>query len=731
MSVDVQTTEWNYVGNGVSTTFGFDNLVLASGDLVVSGWDADGDPVALGGYSVTGVGVKTGGTVVFETPPPATVTLLKIRRATTALQQTQLSDYTRRPAATEEADLDRAIMLAQEARTAIGRALRAPDRETSIDTIPFDRAGRVLGFDGSGQPIVSTLTLAQLEEPQTGAAASAAAAAASALLAAEAAVAAGGSEVDAEAAEVAAVAAAGAAGAARVAAEQAQAAAEAAMDGKADINSPTFTGDPKAPTPSKTDADTSLATTGFVKVRETWVNAYDYVTDPLQADWTSFINAAIAALPSGGGCVRMPVGNVPLAAGLAAIQNKHVRLEGFGTEITTILFSHATQEPITFNHTTGGWASEVHNLAIVAQGVDNPNAAIRMTYPAFVPGNHEDQPGPRVKNVSIRGATWASDQFRAGIALTHGFRALVDNCVLLGEALTTDAALVILAGDGCKEVTIRRCRQIYGSALVATVPGAVIEGLLVDDADVVATNLLASLDVANGPDFKFINCHAQCFIGGIWAEGVSQLFARGNTFYKRDDAPGEPSPGQYKCFQLLSCGDFDVCNNFAYVIDPTDHGSDVFMDANNSTGHASRNRFTGFDFGFNLVNNSAVVIEGNRYSGVGTFAVNVPATATVRGNFNGARDAVAAFGANDATPSVGGSYAKYFRTANTGATTITAFDDAFEGQEFTLLVNDANTTIQHNAGLIMKGGTNATPGNGAMFRFLRDSTAWREVSRNY
>lgn len=37
---------------------------------------------------------------------------------------------------------------------------------------------------------------------------------------------------------------------------------------KAPINSPTFTGDPKAPTPSKNDNDTSLATTAFV---QTWV----------------------------------------------------------------------------------------------------------------------------------------------------------------------------------------------------------------------------------------------------------------------------------------------------------------------------------------------------------------------------------------------------------------------------------------------------------------------------
>lgn len=39
---------------------------------------------------------------------------------------------------------------------------------------------------------------------------------------------------------------------------------QTALNAKADLNSPTFTGDPKAPTASERDADTSLATTAFV-----------------------------------------------------------------------------------------------------------------------------------------------------------------------------------------------------------------------------------------------------------------------------------------------------------------------------------------------------------------------------------------------------------------------------------------------------------------------------------
>lgn len=63
--------------------------------------------------------------------------------------------------------------------------------------------------------------------------------------------------------------------AARIAADNAEAAARAAADNtlqaninlKADIASPTFTGDPKAPTPPTADNDTSIATTAYVQAQ--------------------------------------------------------------------------------------------------------------------------------------------------------------------------------------------------------------------------------------------------------------------------------------------------------------------------------------------------------------------------------------------------------------------------------------------------------------------------------
>jgi hypothetical protein len=65
---------------------------------------------------------------------------------------------------------------------------------------------------------------------------------------------------------------------------------------KADINSPTFTGDPKAPTPSPGDNDTSIATSAFVTAA---VVAGIATRQPLDADLT-----ALAALATTGFAAR-------------------------------------------------------------------------------------------------------------------------------------------------------------------------------------------------------------------------------------------------------------------------------------------------------------------------------------------------------------------------------------------------------------------------------------------
>ena len=74
--------------------------------------------------------------------------------------------------------------------------------------------------------------------------------------------------------------------------------------------------------------------------------------------------------------------------------------------------------------------------------------------------------------------------------------------------------------------------------------------------------------------------------------------------------------------------------------------------------------------------------------------------------------------------------AKVAKTANTSATTISLFYGLNEGQEFTLYINDANTTIADGTYIKLNGSGNWTPGaNGGAIRFVvLDGVAW-EVGR--
>lgn len=84
----------------------------------------------------------------------------------------------------------------------------------------------------------------------------------------------------------------------------------------------------------------------------------------------------------------------------------------------------------------------------------------------------------------------------------------------------------------------------------------------------------------------------------------------------------------------------------------------------------------------------------------------------------------------DTTPSV--KNGNIFRTANTGATVITGFDDGQIGQMITIRLGDAFTDFTDSATLELEGNANFTTGlAGDTITFLKlTATAWIEVSRS-
>lgn len=87
---------------------------------------------------------------------------------------------------------------------------------------------------------------------------------------------------------------------------------------------------------------------------------------------------------------------------------------------------------------------------------------------------------------------------------------------------------------------------------------------------------------------------------------------------------------------------------------------------------------------------------------------------------------LATFTNADTSPLISSGFA--FATANAGATTITFFDGGYEGQVITVVANDANTTIQHDTGLIyLTSQANVKLLLGESMIFVLQGGKWHEI----
>lgn len=148
-------------GNGVTTTFSYPFEIPNAGDAVVIFTDTDGTQSTLLStqYTITGIGVSTGGTVTYPLSgsPIATGTLLTIQRLLPLIQTTSIQNQGPTFAAIE-AELDYQMMVDQQLQEEADRTiqLNVADQNPLPQLPPAaQRANQILGFDGNGNPIVA------------------------------------------------------------------------------------------------------------------------------------------------------------------------------------------------------------------------------------------------------------------------------------------------------------------------------------------------------------------------------------------------------------------------------------------------------------------------------------------------------------------------------------------------------------------------------------------------
>ncbi|REK56673.1 MAG: hypothetical protein DWQ49_09895 [Bacteroidetes bacterium] len=166
MTVESSTARITQVSDGVTLVFNFNFLVLDASHIVAY---LDGDESnPLSGYTVGGIGVQTGGNIVFTVAPAAgNLTIARI------IPKTQLIDYIaygKFPAESTEQGFDNLTMLIQELNELYQRSMLIRIDETSINNLPTvtSRANKYLGFDAQGQPTAIEANPPDLSPPIIG-----------------------------------------------------------------------------------------------------------------------------------------------------------------------------------------------------------------------------------------------------------------------------------------------------------------------------------------------------------------------------------------------------------------------------------------------------------------------------------------------------------------------------------------------------------------------------------
>jgi hypothetical protein len=155
MTVSVQIPYKAHTANGVTTTFSYDFRVRDASTLkvFVNGLQQ------FSGFSVTGLGVASGGTVVFSTAPANQASIL-LARVTPLSRATDYTDDLLTDVL--NADADRVWEVLQEFAAGLRASLgtvRAPEGEVlSVLPAATSRAGKVVSFDTAGDVALVELT---------------------------------------------------------------------------------------------------------------------------------------------------------------------------------------------------------------------------------------------------------------------------------------------------------------------------------------------------------------------------------------------------------------------------------------------------------------------------------------------------------------------------------------------------------------------------------------------
>jgi len=156
MTVTSTNQKVSFSGNGSTTVFAYNFKIFAETDLLVILRSSTGTETTqnlTSNYTVSGVGVTSGGNVTMGTAPASGTTLV-IQRVQPQLQGLDLVPNDPFPAQSMEDALDKLVFNVQTLNEEVGRAIKASTTNTIGNTeftiSATDRANKLFSFDSSG-----------------------------------------------------------------------------------------------------------------------------------------------------------------------------------------------------------------------------------------------------------------------------------------------------------------------------------------------------------------------------------------------------------------------------------------------------------------------------------------------------------------------------------------------------------------------------------------------------
>jgi hypothetical protein len=464
-----------------------------------------------------------------------------------------------------------------------------------------------------------------------------------------------------------------------------------------------------------------------------------YIAD-VSAELIDAFTDGVGYMPEGGYLCNSSV-DVTLAVGVILL------IEGDGSEATEIRFASGVNgiqveypDPVT--------PPSIEKITITTLDtgptIDPTSAVYFYQNPA---ASYHWRVGPKIIDVVVRGANPALHGWSAGIGLENCWYPIVRDCTFKGYSASGAAQNSYESLEGIRlikamapSITTSNFYHINKGIVESSSGTLCSEAVNIDKCEFVGCR--TGIDLGSGttvpqPATSITNCHFNTSYRGIILHSREQMSIHGNSFYRLDD-----TTEAWRGVELTDeCKHIKITNSF-------------FGNTNDFDTTSARGILITGDCEWNLVANASsdawnaagylVEVAGTASNNIvlcrtfknGNFGTSTwgNVTFTGTGTNNWLEDptaSITSFANADATPSVGNAISGFFQTANTGATTITDFDDGYTGQVFVLLINDANTTIQNDGtNIALRPGANFPAKNGDIITFRNyGSGLWREVTR--